>query len=323
MFSKEYLQKLSRQTGFLAESLQKQMTLLDLLREVSRHPLLGNKFALKGGTAIHIFWFPLARLSVDIDLNYIGSVDRDTMLRDRPVLEKDMRKLIESRGISVQFAPMDEHAGAKWRLRAPSAFGGNFTLELDLNFMMRIPVGTVLSKKPYPLDEDYAFEFRTVSFEELFGGKIKALLERSAARDLYDVAMLSQTPAVYDLAGIRKANLLLGVTSKKDWRTVDSHTIDAIDQKMISDELTPVLRQDEAPNLDAMKSEAKKILDQILNRTEKEGEFLDRFLDKGVYEPSLLFNDRDQAEALRAHPAVLWKLQHLRKFKGFDKGANI
>ena len=59
MFSKEYLQKLSRQTGFLAESLQKQMTLLDLLREVSRHPLLGNKFALKGGTAIHIFWFPL------------------------------------------------------------------------------------------------------------------------------------------------------------------------------------------------------------------------------------------------------------------------
>ena len=322
MFSKEYLQKLSRQTGFLAESLQKQMTILDLLREVSRHPLLGNKFALKGGTAIHIFWFPLARLSVDIDLNYIGSVDRDAMLRDRPVLEKDMRKLIESRGISVQFAPADEHAGAKWRLRAPSAFGGNFSLELDLNFMMRIPVGTVLSKKPYPLDEDYMFEFRTVSFEELFGGKIKALLERSAARDLYDVAMLSQTSAVYDLESIRKATLLLGVTSKKDWRTVDSHTIDAIDQKMISDELTPVLRQDEAPDLDAMKSKAKKILDQILNRTEKEREFLDRFLDRGVYEPSLLCNDRDQADALRAHPAVLWKLQHLRKFKGLDKGAN-
>ena len=317
MFSKEYLQKLSRQTGFLPEGLQKQMTLLDLLREISRHPLLRTKFSLKGGTALNLFWFPLPRLSVDIDLNYIAGVDRETMLNDRPVVEKELKKLIESRSVSVQFAPADEHAGAKWRLRASSAFGGHFTLELDLNYMMRIPIGDTSSMQPFQLDEDYSFSFNSVSFGELFGGKIKALLERSAARDLYDVAMLSQNSITHDLTAVRKANILLGVTSKKDWRTVDLRTIDAIDQQMITDELTPVLRQDEAPSLDAMKSNAGKILDQILNRTEKEREFLDRFLEKGEYNPELLF-DKGQAQLLKNHPAVLWKLQNLRKFKGLD-----
>jgi predicted nucleotidyltransferase component of viral defense system len=321
LFSKEYLQKLSEQTGFLPEGLQKQMTLLDLLREISRHPLLRTKFALKGGTALNLFWFPLPRLSVDIDLNYVAGVDRETMVADRPVIEKELKNLIESRSITVQFAPTDEHAGAKWRLRAPSAFGGNFTLELDLNYIMRIPVGDLSSKQPYPLDEDYTFSFNSVSFEELFGGKIKALLERSAARDLYDVAMLSQTSGDFDIAAVRRSNILLGVTSKKDWRTVDFRTIDVIDQAMITEELTPVLRQDEAPNLEAMKSNAKKILDQILKRTEKEREFLDSFLENGEYKPELLF-EAGQAQLLKKHPAVLWKLQNLRKFKGFDKDGN-
>jgi predicted nucleotidyltransferase component of viral defense system len=321
VFSKEYLQKLSRQTGFLPEGLQKQMTLLDLLREISRHPLLRSKFALKGGTALNLFWFPLPRLSVDIDLNYIATVDRETMLNDRPVLEKELKKLIESRSISVQFAPADEHAGAKWRLRAPSAFGGNFALELDLNYIMRIPIGDIRSKQPYPLDEDYTFAFDSVSFEELFAGKIKALLERSAARDLYDVAMLSKTSVDYDLPALRKANILLGITSKRDWRNIDLRTIDAIDQKMIADELTPILRQDETPKLDVMRSDAKKILDQILNRTEKEKEFLDTFEEMGQYKPELLF-ETGQAQRLMNHPAVLWKLHNLRKFKGLDKDGN-
>jgi hypothetical protein len=317
MFSKEYLQRLSQHTGFQAESLQKQMTLLDLLREISRHPWLGKKFALKGGTAIHLFWCPLPRLSVDIDLNYVASVDRDAMLKERPLLEKELKKLIESRSISVQYAPADEHAGAKWRLRAPSAFGGNFTLELDLNYMMRIPVWGIHTKQPYPLDEDYTFDFESVSFEELFGGKIKALLERSAARDLYDVSMLSRTSIRYDIKVVRKVNILFGITSKQDWRKQNLNTIDAIDQKMIDNELSPLLRQDETPSLEVMKSDAKRILTAILNYEENEKRFLDQFLDEGQYEPELLFESQ-VAQRLKNHPAVLWKLQNLRKFKGLE-----
>ena len=153
MFSKEYLHELSTRTRFQEDSLQKQMTLLDLLREISRHPMLGKTFVLKGGTAINLFLYELPRLSVDVDLNYVGSEDRATMKADRSRLELELRKLIESRGITVKNTP-DDHAGAKWRLQAPSSFGGTFPLELDLNYIMRVPGWGVQSRAPYLLDED-------------------------------------------------------------------------------------------------------------------------------------------------------------------------
>jgi predicted nucleotidyltransferase component of viral defense system len=269
---------------------------------------------LKGGTALNLFWSSLPRLSVDIDLNYVGNVDRDAMMQDRPVVEGALKALIESRGITIQFAPADEHAGAKWRLRHPNAFGGKFTLELDLNYLMRVPIGEPLPKRPYPIDEDLSFDFASVSFAELLGGKIKALLERSAARDLYDVAILARTSEPFDIGAIRRANVLLGVTSRKDWRGVDLSTIDAIDDEMIRDELTPVLRQDVAPNLLTLKSDARKVLGLALSRTDKEKEFLDAFLDEGEYRPELLF-DKAEATRLKAHPALLWKLRNVKKFR--------
>ncbi|MGC8596220.1 MAG: hypothetical protein ACP5MI_11540 [Candidatus Kryptoniota bacterium] len=102
-----------------------------------------------------------------------------------------------------------------------------------------------------------------------------------------------------------------------DWRKIDFSTIDNIDQKMINEELAPLLKQDEVPNLKQMKSNAKEILAAILNYTENEKKFLDRFLDDGRYEPELLFNN-EQAQLVKNHPAVLWKLQNLRKFKGLN-----
>ncbi len=317
MFSKEYLTKLGEQTGFRLESLQKQMTLLDLLREINRHPILRNQFALKGGTAINLLWFTLPRLSVDIDLNYIGSSDLDTMLKERPNLEKEMRKLIESRGISVRNVPSD-HAGAKWRLQAPSAFGGNFTLEVDLNFLMRVPVWGIESKCPFPLDEEYSFECNTVSFEELFGGKIKALMDRSAARDLYDVFKLSQKQDSFDFVRLRKTMILFGVTCNADWRKKDLSTVDGIDQRMVDEQLTPLLRSSELVELKPMKKIAKDFLAELIKYNKDEQRFMNRFLDDGVYEPLLLFADEKQAKYLEKHPAVLWKLKNHRIYLGLD-----
>ena len=52
------------------------------------HPVLKGRLVLKGGTALNLFLFDLPRLSVDIDLNYIGAVDRATMLQEKPKLEQ-------------------------------------------------------------------------------------------------------------------------------------------------------------------------------------------------------------------------------------------
>jgi predicted nucleotidyltransferase component of viral defense system len=318
MFSKEYLNKLAAQTGFNIDSLQKQMTLLDLLREINRHPLLKDKFALKGGTAINLFWFPLPRLSVDIDLNYIGSEDRQTMTDERPNLERELKKLIQSRGISAGDVSK-EHAGAKWRLQAPSALGGTFTLEVDLNFAMRVPVWGVHYKSPFPLDEDLNFDCNTVSFEELFGGKIKALMDRSAARDLYDVFKLSQVRDTFDISKVRKNAILFGLTCNEDWRKKSPNTIEDITQKMVDEQLLPMLRITDSVDLRSMKDAAINLLSELMNYDKDEKHFMDRFLDEGTYEPSLIFSDEKQAKLLEKHPAVLWKLQNHRKHLGLSQ----
>ena len=79
-FSRELLTREAQATGFRPEILEKVFQLLHLLQSFLRHPFLRDRIVLKGGTALNLFYFDVPRLSVDIDLNYVGAVDRQTML---------------------------------------------------------------------------------------------------------------------------------------------------------------------------------------------------------------------------------------------------
>lgn len=58
--------------------------LLDVLEAVDAGAELRARLALKGGTALNLMRDPPPRLSVDLDFNDIGAVDRDEMLAERP-----------------------------------------------------------------------------------------------------------------------------------------------------------------------------------------------------------------------------------------------
>ena len=55
--------------------------LLSVLPDIAREPV----FALKGGTAINLFYRDMPRLSVDIDLTYLPVADRQSSLEDMDV----------------------------------------------------------------------------------------------------------------------------------------------------------------------------------------------------------------------------------------------
>lgn len=65
-----------------SRTLDKVERLLDLLAELNEHPVLKGKLALHGGTAINLFMLDVPRLSVDIDLSYVGAISRDAMLAE-------------------------------------------------------------------------------------------------------------------------------------------------------------------------------------------------------------------------------------------------
>lgn len=114
--------------------------LLQLLDAVRSHPFLKDKLVLKGGTALNLFIFDVPRLSIDIDLNYVGAVEREVMLAERPKVEEALQAVFSREGFTVRRMPA-EHAGGKWQLRYPSAGGQGGNLEVDVNFMFRIPCG--------------------------------------------------------------------------------------------------------------------------------------------------------------------------------------
>ena len=62
---------------FQADIVEKVLRLKQCLAEFDRHPVLKGKLVLKGGTALNLFYLDLARLSVDIDLNFTGQVERE------------------------------------------------------------------------------------------------------------------------------------------------------------------------------------------------------------------------------------------------------
>ena len=103
-------------TGFRADMLEKVAHLLGLLEAIQRHPFLKGKLALKGGTALNLFVFDVPRLSVDIDLNYVGAESREAMLDERPRLEEALRAVFGREDFASRQLGT-EHAGGKWTLR--------------------------------------------------------------------------------------------------------------------------------------------------------------------------------------------------------------
>jgi len=102
-------------TGFQPVMVEKVLRLLLLLNALNSHPFLDGKWALKGGTALNLFVLDVPRLSVDIDINYVGPAGRDEMMEERGEIEKALAAVFSREGLEVKKAA-EEHAGGKWRL---------------------------------------------------------------------------------------------------------------------------------------------------------------------------------------------------------------
>ena len=68
-FDESTINTVHQQTGFDQLYIEKVLRLLGILELFFSNPVLKDKYVLKGGTALNLFYFQLPRLSVDIDLN--------------------------------------------------------------------------------------------------------------------------------------------------------------------------------------------------------------------------------------------------------------
>ena len=321
--SAEKLAEEAENLGFRSEVLEKVVHLLGLIESLQSHPFLKGKFALKGGTALNLFAFNVPRLSVDIDLNYIGAEDRESMLAERPKIEQAIQAVIAREEFSVRRMPTEEHAGGKWSLRYQSALGQGGNLEVDVNFMFRVPLWPVRNIDSYIVGDWRATGISVLDYHELAAGKLVAFLARRQARDLFDSHRILQD-GNFDLNRLRIAFVVYGAMNRKDWRTVSAKDVD-IESADLAHQLIPTLRVNESkvrPESvdygDRLVRECSDALSIVLPFQEAEREFLDLLLERGEIDASLLTADKALQQSIESQPLLTWKALNVRRYKGLS-----
>ena len=303
-------------TGFRSDVLEKAIHLLGLLDVMCSHPFLKGKLTLKGGTALNLFVFDVPRLSVDIDLNYVGSESREAMLEERPRLEEAILAVFSRENFSIRRVPQ-EHAGGKWSLRYAAASGQSSRIDVDINYMYRVPLWPVTMMDSRPLSNWRVSDIPVVDIHELAAGKLTALLARRRARDLFDSCLIFSIDGL-DIGRLRTAFIVYGAMARKDWRTVSIEDA-AFDPTELSSQLVPSLRLDSIRGLEAtsyggeLVEACRTVLSKLLPFEGPELAFLDLLLDRGEIDATLLTSDGALQKRIQAQPLLKWKAQHVRR----------
>ncbi len=321
-FSLAEIRSIARPDGFDEGTVEKVLHLAHLLNVLNSHPSLRGKWVLKGGTALNLFVLSLPRLSVDIDLNYIGALGREDMLADRPRIEEAAQAVFSREGFTVRRVP-PEHAGGKWRLSYPNFAGQPASLEVDFNFMYRQPLWEIRHADSYPLGDLQAKRVPILDLHELVAGKLSALLSRQQARDLFDCHRIFDA---FELQRerLRTAFVVYGGMSRRDWRTVSADDVD-FDSVELVRQLGPTLRIRPPRDQEALAEygarlveECRRALSNVLPFTDVERAFLDLLLDRGEIDGALLTADTTLQQRIQAQPLLKWKALNVRRHKGLS-----
>lgn len=321
--SRDAILQIAADTGFDSVMLEKTVRLIGLLNLLNIHPYLKGRWVLKGGTALNLFFVNVPRLSVDLDLNYIGSLDRDTMLAERPRVEQALQAVFSRDGFNVRRIPID-HAGGKWTLGYQSFTGRPGNLEVDLNFMFRQPLWDTRYRDSVALGRYQTSGIPVLDDHELAAGKLAALIARTQARDLLDCRSIARSLKL-DPKLLRIAFVAYGGMNRKDWREVSISDIE-YDPGDLTAKLMPTLHGSAVPTGfvaseygQHLVDECKAYLSTVLPLKEHELAFLNALLEEGRVDGSLLTDDPELTRRIEVHPWLQWKAINVRKYKGLTE----
>jgi predicted nucleotidyltransferase component of viral defense system len=259
-------------------------------------------FALKGGTAINLFYRDMPRLSVDIDLTYLPVQDRAESLADiNETLDRIMAAA--SRGIAgLNARRIEGGGGGATRIRARL---GSAEIKIETSPVTRgvvhDPERREVSAK---VEEEFGYAaLRVVSFEDLFGGKLHAAMDRQHPRDLFDIKLLYENEGLTD--ALFRTFLVYVASSPRPAHELIRPTLNSLDEayarEFIGMTTIPVTLND-------LIATRERLVADIGTRLDANAKTFLTGLHDG--EPDFAAIGLPQAADL---PAVRWKLLNLKK----------
>ena len=299
----------AKELGFVRDTYEKVCRLTEILKFFENDDLLGKSLALKGGTAINLTIFNLPRLSVDIDLDFSENVPRDDMLASGSSISGRIAKYMTANAYLLSPKSRQYHALDSFVFEYTNAAGMRDNIKVEINYLLRCHVLEVEQRRFESTWQPAGLFVLSVAPIEVFASKIVALLNRTAARDLYDVHNLVRF-GLFDESEevlLRKCVVYYSaIASQSPPSSFELNSIDQVSQNRIKTDLYPVLRNREQFNLQAAQSQVKTWLEALLTLEDNEWKFLEAFRDKN-YRPDLLFDSGEILERIKNHPMALWK----------------
>ncbi len=216
MIGKEDIRARAGEWGLRMDVVEKDYVLGWLLAGFAVHPETSSQWIFKGGTCLKKCFFETYRFSEDLDFSLLPGA------RYTPdEIARVLREVAESvNGMSGLGFPANEISvherrnlqggptfEARMGYRGPIAFPGSPKVRLDLT--RHEPLLDGVARRPifhaYPDALPAGTAVGTYTIDELFAEKLRALVERTRPRDLYDVVfILGNRPEACNLARVRE-----------------------------------------------------------------------------------------------------------------------
>ncbi len=265
---------------------------------------------LKGGTAINFTVFNLPRLSVDIDMDYTPNDSRDNMLVARKQITGMIREYMEGEGYSLSRASRFSHSLDAFYYNYLNAGGNKDIIKIELNYSLRAHIYEASHQSILNDAFKSDIKIRTVAPIEIFAAKGNALISRAATRDLYDWGNMMEQKLFEGERDLFRKCFAFYTTISADKNRInrgfDTSAIDTLDFMKIRRDLFPVIKKKNDFCLEERKRQAKQYISNLMQLTEKENEYMDRFMAK-EYCPELLFDDEKIIARICRHPMAIWK----------------
>jgi predicted nucleotidyltransferase component of viral defense system len=186
-----------------------------VLAAIAAHPTAGTSWVFKGGTCLKKCFFETYRFSEDLDFTLAPESPYDAAVL-RQVLLKVVAAAHDMSGNEfpedlVEVRERKDKQGrttfqGKIGYRGPllSPFYPRITFDLTCHEPIQMPPTSRAIFHPYPDELPPEAAVTTYQFEELFAEKVRALVERTRPRDLYDIVFILENRAgETDLESVR------------------------------------------------------------------------------------------------------------------------
>jgi len=323
--SKKIINNLVQQFAIEDDTVEQVLWLSRVLREISNAEF-SKDFALMGGSAIVFLYSDLYRFSTDLDLDFVGNKNlgvygkpeiKDQIKSDKEKLEGIAKSLGMKLKYGTDVKSLAQAASARfvqYVLEYPSLYFDPGRIEIDLSYRYCHTVQKPVMK-PWPIVEDKVlppFEVQTLSQEELFAGKIIAILGgkemkrmdfpgkiglffKRKIRHLYDIYLLADNvergQSTINIELLQNLIVLFGVSRIEDFGLYRGDSIVGYTDEDMSQELMAVVPKGKpVPGVKEVQWGVRQFLDRhVFQFSDAHYEFIEDF-SKGLFRPKKLFS---------------------------------